>query len=126
MVKQITRLIALLIITCSQANAYQIGDVLYCSSETGAFVRNDETKPTLWNTQRFKFSIARDKSGNTIMRFGEDKHFGGDIKRINFLTSDLLEANDLMSHFALDDGTFHYAYAFYSGAGFMKGTCDKF
>lgn len=114
--------------TGSQANAYQIGDVLYCSSVTGAYVESNETKAKLWNDQRFKFSIGRDKSGNKIMKFGEGGYFDSSTRIIRFLglASDVIEAGDMSSHFKLDDGKFHYGYAFYSGAGFMKGTCDKF
>ena len=125
MIKQITRLIALLIITGSQANAYQIGDVIYCSSETGGYADGRDTKITLWN-ERFKFQIKQDNSGNRFIKFGEGGYFSGSTKEILYLAGDLLEVRDILSVFKLSDERFYYGFASVVGAGFLKGTCDKF
>ena len=127
MLKHFTIILALHLAAGSQADAYEVGDVLYCSTVTGAYVESNETKAKLFN-ERFKFQIKQDNSGNKIMKFGEGGYFDNGTRNIRFLSgaSDLLEAGDKISHFKLHDGEFHYGYAFYSGAGFMKGTCDKF
>ena len=112
-------------VTGSQANAYQIGDVIYCSSETGGYADGTDTKITLWN-ERFKFQIQPDNSGNAIMKFGEGGYFSQITKDIVYLGVTLLEAKDVNSVFKLSDERFYYGFASVVGAGFLNGTCDKF
>jgi hypothetical protein len=125
MLKHLTIILALHMATGSQANAYQIGDVIYCSSETGGYADGTDTKITLWN-ERFKFQIQPDNSGNAIMKFGEGGYFSQITKDIVYLGVTLLEAKDVNSVFKLSDERFYYGFASVVGAGFLNGTCDKF
>tara|TARA_B110000902_G_C14038324_1_gene486806 strand:+ start:181 stop:522 length:342 start_codon:yes stop_codon:yes gene_type:complete len=109
----------------SQADAYEIGDVIYCSSETGGYADGTDTKITLWS-ERFKFQIKQDNSGNKIVKFGEGGYFSQSTKNIVYLGRTLLEVKDEISVFKLSDERFYYGFASVVGAGFLNGTCDKF
>ena len=125
MLKHLTIILALHLAAGSQADAYEVGDVLYCSSENGAFASGKDTKVSLWS-EKFKFQIKRDNSGNRITKFGEGGYFSQSSRDIIILAGDLLEARDSYSILTLRNGRFSFGYAAYTRSGFLNGTCDKF
>ena len=129
MIKQITRLIALFIITGSQANAadsYKVGDAFYCN-ETAVTFSNQEVdwKAVNGKLEAFRFSLTKDSQGKTLIKFGSSGYFTGSTMSVG-KTSWMLMADDEHSKFKLHKGRFTYASAGVFQVIMRTGTCDKF
>ena len=129
MIKQITRLIALLIITGSQANAadsYKVGDAFYCNETAVAFSNGDVGwKVANGKLEAFRFSLTKDSQGKMLMKFGSSGYFTGSTLSVG-KTSWMLMADDEQSTFKLNKGRFTYASADVFQVVMRTGTCDKF
>lgn len=129
MIKQITRLIALLIITGSQASAadsYKVGDTFYCNETAVAFSNGDVGwKVANGKLEAFRFSLTKDSQGKMLMKFGSSGYFDG-ITMSVWKSSWMLETDGVRSSFHLNKGRFTYASADVFQVVMRTGTCDKF
>ena len=112
------------------ADNYKVGDVLYCESESGAFVQNPDYKFNKWKPFTFKFKIKSEQE----IKFGSEGYFNNKKFNLEFWTDvdgdgilDLpLVAETYARRFILHMGRFTYARADSLDASMMTGTCDKF
>ena len=112
------------------AGEYKVGDVLYCESESGAFVQNPDYKFNKWKPFTFKFKIKSEQE----IKFGSGGYFNNKKFNLEFWTDvdgdgilDLpLVAKSYARRFILHMGRFTYARADSLDASMMTGTCDKF
>ena len=101
-----------------------VGDVLYCTSDGGAFAGN-ETDWTVsrWSEQKFKFKV---ESSDSLV-FGDDGYFANQNMKIVFLRGNIMEANrGNVSLTIRSDLRFVYSEGNLFSAGILTGTCDKF
>ena len=123
--------LAFLMMIGSQATsqAMKTGDVIYCTSDVGAFAQaSDNFKLSSWLNHSFKFQITKDSGGKQIIKFGSGGYFNGSTMKVDYFLegSPLLEASSVSSKFYLLDGRFNFGTVTGSQAGFFSGTCDKF
>jgi hypothetical protein len=115
----ITFLLALA--TKASSSEFNVGDVFFCTSDSGAFVEPPDYNLAKWKPENFKFTITEDNR----IKFGSSGYFANTDKIILRMSYDL-KAQDQVSLFHLQSGRFHYASASGLGSSIMSGTCDKF
>ena len=105
------------------------GDVMYCTSDDGAFVQgSDNFELSRWPSQKFKFQITKGKGEKKIITFGSGGFFDGTTMDIVFFLEggSILEASSRTAKLYLIDGRLNYAVASAPLTGFFIATCDKF
>ena len=118
-------------VNANMFGGYKVGDVLYCESESGAFVQNPDYKFNKWKPFTFKFKIKSEQE----IKFGSGGYFNKEKFKLRFWVdldgdgrSDMsLKTERYDKRFTLDDGRFAYSSITPAlGAYMMTGTCDKF
>ena len=101
-----------------------VGDVLYCTSDGGAFAGNEtDWKVSRWSEQKFKFKV---ESSDSLI-FGDGGYFANQNMKIVFLRGNIMEANrGNVSLTIRSDLRFVYSEGNLFSAGILTGTCDKF
>jgi len=105
-----------------KADRFNVGDVFYCESESGAFAQPPNFEFTKWKPFNFKFKIV----SRDLIRYGSGGYFNNSESKIGFMSTDMLETDDTFSMFSLVKERFNYAIAGISGSSMLTGTCDKF
>ena len=117
-------------VNANMYGGYKVGDVLYCESDSGAFVQSPDYEFKKWITQKFRFKIESEE----IIKFGSNGYFNNsEYKIVNWFDPNedgildmYLEAKTYVQYFNLLDGRFTYSSTSPYDLSMMTGTCDKF
>ena len=117
-------------VNANMFGGYKVGDVLYCESESGAFVQAPDYEFKRWITQKFRFKIVSEE----IIRFGSSGYLkDSEFKIVDWFDPNedgildmYLEAKTYVEYFNLLDGRFTYSSTSPYDLSMLTGTCDKF
>ena len=113
-----------------KAEGWNTGDVYYCESESGAFVKEETNwEFNKWKPLKFKFKIEG-VGEDLYIKFGKGGHFNSlvlDISKSDIAWSNhFLKGTNTSGTFILNHERFKYVFVDGGTAAMMTGTCDKF